>query len=80
MRGRIGGCTRYLRGNIRVHISEQDTFRSIQRRTGVSLQQKIHFGEHEKHENNEKTRKISGLWMFFMKALYIGLFRYRLRL
>ena len=60
MRGRIVGCTRYLRGNIRAQISTQDTFRSIQMKTGIPLQQKIHFGEHEKHENNEKTRTISG--------------------
>ena len=65
---------------MRAQISTQDTCPSTQRRTGVPLQQKIHFGEHEKHENNEKTRKISGLWMFFMNALCIGLFQYRLRL
>ena len=36
--------------NIRAQISKQDTFRSIEMKTGIPLQQKIHFGEHEKHE------------------------------
>ena len=58
--GKIDCCTRYLRGNIRAQIFTQDTCPSIQRRTGVPLQQKIDFDEHEKHENNEKTRTISG--------------------
>ena len=43
---------------MRAQIYKQDTRPSIQMRTGIPLQQKIHFGEREKHENNEKTRKI----------------------
>ena len=48
------------RWNIRAQISKQDTFRSIQMRTGVPLQQKIHVGEHEKHKK-EKTLQLSEL-------------------
>ena len=48
---------------------------------GVPLQQKIHFGEHEKHEKEKaNTLHISEWWIFFRKALYIRLFGYRLRL
>ena len=65
---------RYLGVNIRGHVSTQDTFRSIEMKTGVPLQQKIHVGEHEK----EKTLQLADLWMFFRNALYIRLFGYRL--
>ena len=36
---------------------KQDTCPSIQRRTGIPLQQKIHFGEHEKRKKKRKNTK-----------------------
>ena len=54
---KIGYCTRYLRGNIRAQISTQDTCPSIQMRTGIPLQQKIHVDEHEKRKKEKEKHE-----------------------
>ena len=64
--------------NIRAQISKQDTFRSIEIQTSVPLQQKILFGEHEKHEKEWKNTKNIWIVNVFSNALYIWIFGYHL--